>query len=96
MVLDCPALDSAAGAAISSKAEVAVQCRQARHGRGHGTRMAREVNGWSLQGSVANPGHAWFPCSLNRSPLWVSGTSNTCAGNGFEVFWQVPQWQTTP
>lgn len=42
MVLDCPALNAAVGAAISSKAEVAVQGRQARHSHGHGTGMARD------------------------------------------------------
>lgn len=44
--------------------------RQAMHGHGHGTEMAREVKGRSLQGSVANPAHAWLAsvCPLNHSP----------------------------
>lgn len=40
-----PSFEFSCWAAISSKAEVAVQCRQARHSHGHGTGMAREVNG---------------------------------------------------
>lgn len=43
---------------------------QATHGHGHGTEMAREGTGRSLQGSVANPGHVQlvFVCPLNHSP----------------------------
>lgn len=66
---------------------------QAMHGHRHGTEKAREVKGRSLKGSVAMPD--LLVSVLCIIPLLlISGTGNTCAGDGFEVVWQVAQWQS--